>query len=171
MIRKLLVYFAVSLPLCACSNDIYLRDGVTDGDTFYLSQRALVDDDPALQSWVSYSLTRSTCQLGIGGPNPAREDSYDCELSARTDLLATWREKKQRRPAISDTYLDTLLAVQDAGFLQEYVDDQFGRRHWEKPDGLKTGEYDRWMSRHFPRHRSETRLIGSWNYARNVRRY
>ena len=167
---RYLLCLAFLLQLTACGNGIYLRDGVTDGDTFYLSQRALVDDDPVLQSWVSYSLTRSTCQLGIGGENPARASAFDCELSARIDLLSTWREKKFARPAISDDYLDTLLAVGDAGYLREYVDDQFGRRHWTKPDGLDTNEYARWMTQHFPRHKPETRLTGSWNYARDVQR-
>ena len=161
---------AILLTLAACSNDIYLRDGVTDGDTFYLSQRAFLDDDPALQSWVSYSLTRSTCQLELGSKNPARASAFDCEHSARVDLLSTWREKKFEQPAISDDYLDALLEVGDAGYLREYVDDQFGRRHWTKPEGLDSDEYDRWMARHLPRHKPETRLTGSWNYARNVQR-
>src|SRR5210317_45117 len=55
------------LPLLASGGDIYTRDGVTDGDTFYLAPRAWADDDPVLQSWVAYSLMKSTCQLEIGG--------------------------------------------------------------------------------------------------------
>ena len=109
-------------------------------------------------------------ELEIGGENPARVSAFDCELSARVDLLSTWREKKLEQPAISNDYLDTLLAVGDAGYLREYVDDQFGRRHWTKPDDLDTDDYDRWMAHHFPRHEPETRLTGSWNYARNVER-
>ena len=168
--NRYLLLFAILLALAACGNGIYLRDGVTDGDTFYLSQRALVDDDPVLQSWVSYSLTRSTCQLELGGKNPARASAFDCEHSARSDLLSTWREKKLEQPAITDDYLDALLAVGDAGYLREYVDDQFGRRHWTKPDDLDVDAYDRWLTRHFPHHKPETRLTGSWNYARNVQR-
>ena len=45
------------LGIVACNGEIYLRDGVTDGDTFYLANRTLADSDPALQSWASYSLT------------------------------------------------------------------------------------------------------------------
>ena len=54
------------LALTACSGEIYVRDGVTDGDTFYLAERALTDVVPALQSCVIYSIARSTCKLGIG---------------------------------------------------------------------------------------------------------
>ena len=63
----------VLFPVIASGGEIYTRDGVTDGDTFYLAPRAWADDDPVLQSWVAYSLMKSTCQLEIGGDNPARK--------------------------------------------------------------------------------------------------
>ena len=80
---RYLLLLAAALSTAACGSGIYLRDGVTDGDTFYLSQRALVDDDPVLQSWVSYSLTRSACQLGTDGENPARANSFGPVLRDR----------------------------------------------------------------------------------------
>ena len=163
-----LFLLAAALSTAACSSGIYLRDGVTDGDTFYLSQRALVDDDPVLQSWVSYSLTRSACQLGVDGENPARANSFDCEYSAREDLLSFWRTKKDLDEAIADRYLDTLVSVQDAGYLDEYVVHFFGRRKWATPDDLQMRAYRQWMSANFSQHKAETRLIGSWNYARIV---
>ena len=63
----MLRYLAISLCalLGACNSDIYVRDGVTDGDTFYLAQEAMHDPDPALQSWVSYSLMKCACQLEL----------------------------------------------------------------------------------------------------------
>ena len=82
--------------LGACHSDIYVREGVTDGDTFYLSHEAMFDPDPALQSWVAYSLTKSTCQLELGGENPARASSYGCELTARSHLLDAWDEQLAR---------------------------------------------------------------------------
>ena len=153
------------LPLAAaaCGGDVFLRDGVTDGDTFYLAQQALVDDDPALQSWVSYSLTRSTCQLTLGGDNPARQTSFDCELMARRHLLESWREREGR-----DDYLDDLAAIDEAGWLPEYVARHFARGHWTLPDDLEPAAYRRYERRHFPGHRPRTRWVGSWNYARLV---
>ena len=162
------LFLAIAASMAACNSGIYLRDGVTDGDTFYLSQRALADDDPVLQSWVSYSLTRSACQLNIDSANPARANTFACELSAREDLLSTWREKKGFDTAVADEYLDSLVSVQDAGFLEEYVMHYFGRRQWKNPVGLELRAYRRWMSANLPRHDAETRLIGSWNYARIV---
>ena len=55
--------FLLFAPLLASAGEIYTRDGVTDGDTFYLAPSAFANDDPAYQSWVTYSLMKSTCQL------------------------------------------------------------------------------------------------------------
>ena len=160
---------AVAALLAACNGEIYVRDGITDGDTFYLAERALTDDDPVLQSWVSYSLTRSTCQLRIGGENPARASSFDCELAAREHLLESWVEKKPRHTGASDPYLDQLAEIAEAGFLREYVAAYFARRNWQLPPDLDMPAFGAWRRAALSRHEPETRIIGSWNYARNVR--
>lgn len=155
--------------LLGCNGDIYLRDGVSNGDTFYLAPRALADPDPALQSWVSYSLSISACKLQLGGDNPARASSYGCELSARRLLLDTWSEKATRNPQVANVYLDDLLLVRDAGFLGEYVAYYFQQAHWELPGDLKEPDFNAWRRRHLRRHKPQTHLAGSWNYARRVR--
>ncbi|HLT90349.1 MAG TPA: hypothetical protein VKZ85_05320 [Woeseiaceae bacterium] len=156
---------AALAALAGCNGDIYLRDGVTDGDTFYLAEWALHDDDPVVQSWVSYSLMRSACQLMLGGDNPARATSFECELKAREHLLDTWKEIGA---AADDRYLDTLAGVQAAGYLEEYVWHFLGRRSWEPPAGLALAPFDDWRRRHLRGHVPETRWIGSWGYARGL---
>lgn len=165
------VIFALTLiaAVSACSSDIYLRDGVTDGDTFYLSQRALTDSGPVLQSWVSYSLTRSTCQLQRGGDNPARMNSFDCELTARRHLLDTWADHQESDGQILDRYLDELAEVREAGFLAEYVGRYFARKDWILPTALQPGEFRQWRRKNLRGHKTETRIIGAWNYARDVK--
>jgi len=150
----------------ACGRGVYLEDGVTDGDTFYLAEQALVDDDPVLQSWVTYSLSLSTCKLALGGENPARDSSFGCELTARRHLLESWEEK---RPPGGDDYLDTLLAVRDAGYLREYVVRHYRRPGWTLPEDLDMAGFRAYRGTHLGGHRPEKRLVGSWNYARNVR--
>lgn len=152
--------------LAGCSGEVYVRDGVTDGDTFYLARRAVTDGDPAYQSWVRYSLARSTCQLQLGGENPARESSFDCELASRRLLADAWRENAGL--LAEDPYLDELLIVDDAGYLEEYVAEAFRRRHWTLPDDLDRRGYRRWMRATLPDHRPETLITGSWNYARKA---
>jgi len=158
-----------ALALAGCNGGIYVRDGVTDGDTFYLADRAMSEDDPVYQSWVRYSLAPSTCQLQIGGDNPARASSFACELTARRLLADAWREKAGM--SVADPYLDELLLVDEAGYLEEYVATELRRRDWTIPGELETRTYRRWMRSTLPEHAPETRITGSWNYARNVSAY
>lgn len=164
--KPLLLVMPTLLLGVACNGEIYLQDGVTDGDTFYLAERALTDNDPVLQSWVSYSLALSTCQLAIGGDNPARASSFDCELLARRHLAEAWQDGRQHR---SDDYLDALVMVVEAGWLPEYVATNFARRHWVLPADANLRGYRDFAHAQLRGHRPVTRLIGSWNYARNVR--
>ena len=154
----------VLASLCGCNTAIYTRDGVTDGDTFYLAPRAYSDDDPVLQSWVTYSLVRSACQLEMGGDNPARNSNYGCELTARQHLLDTWEEQRAEHAAASDAYLDELLRVREAGFLDEYTVRYFGRDHWRVPAEVRVPAFRDWQRVHLRDHRPQTRIIGSWNY-------
>jgi hypothetical protein len=162
--RKRIVWLyclAFALTAAGCSSNVYLRDGVTDGDTFYLAPRALTDGDPVLQSWVVYSLIRSGCQLEVGGENPARVNTYGCELKARRNLLDSWL-KNGKRP---DPYLDTLLAVRRAGFLEEYVVYYFGKESWQVPNEVDMDAFRDWRRSSLRRHKPETHLVGSWGYA------
>jgi len=165
---RLLSLLSIIAATAACGGDTYLHDGVTDGDTFYLADRALTDADPALQSWVSYSLARSTCQLQIGGDNPARASSFDCELIARRLLLDTWSEQKALRSGAQDDYLDDLSAVRSAGYLDEYVARYFKQRHWELPRDLDSSGFNKWRRSRLRHHKPQMTIVGSWNYAKNV---
>ena len=152
------------LPLAALGGEIYTRDGVTDGDTFYLAPQAHSDDDPVLQSWVAYSLMKSTCQLEIGGENPARNSSYGCEFTARQHLVDAWERQRAEHPDAADSYLDSLLRVREAGFLDEYTVHYFGKRHWQVPVEVTLDKFRAWKRENLRGHRPATRIIGSWNY-------
>jgi hypothetical protein len=152
------------LPLTALGGEIFTRDGVTDGDTFYLAPHAITDDDPVLQSWVSYSLTRSACQLELGGDNPARNSDYGCEYTARQHLVETWEAQRAEHEGVSDPYLDDLLRVRNAGFLDEYTVRYFGKKHWSVPAEVDVPAFRRWQREHLRGHKPRTRIIGSWNY-------
>ena len=161
-----IVVLAAVLALGSCSADIYLRDGVTDGDTFYLSPTAMTSADPVTQSWVSYSLTVSTCQLTIGATNPARASSFVCELTARRHLLATWSEQQAAaKNAGTARYLNQLQLAAEAGFLQEYVAYFHARPGWILPVDLRLDAFRQWRRIHLKGHKPKTRLKGSWGYA------
>src|SRR5210317_1767227 len=153
------------LPLVASGGEIYTRDGVTDGDTFYLAPRAFADDDPVLQAWVAYSLMKSTCELEIGGENPARNSDYGCEFTARQHLLDAWEKQRTEHEEAAYPYLYDLTRVREAGFLDEYTVHYFGRKHWQVPAEVNVDDFLRWQRKNLRRHNPQTRLIGSWNYA------
>ena len=152
------------LAAAGCNTSIYTRDGVTDGDAFYLAPQAHSNDDPVLQSWVAYSLMKSTCQLELGGPNPARNSDYGCEFTARRHLVEAWASQRAEHPEASDAYLDALLRVRDAGFLDEYTVQYFGRDHWQVPAEVRVADFHAWRRANLGRHKPQTRIIGSWNY-------
>lgn len=152
------------LALTGCNPSIYTSNGVTDGDTFYLAPRAWADDDPVLQSWVTYSLVRSACQLELGGDNPSRNSDYGCEFTARQHLLDSWVAQRAEHDGAVDPYLDTLLRVRDAGFLDEYTVHYFGRSDWLVPVEVRVDEFRRWQRSNLPGHKPQMRIIGSWNY-------
>lgn len=158
-----LVIFPLLL-LAACNSEIYTRDGVTDGDSFYLAPRAFEDDSPVLQSWVAYSLMKSTCQLEVGGEIPARVSDYGCEVTARRHLLETWEQQRLQHDGVTDAYLDSLIDVRDAGFLHEYTAHYFGRKDWQLPIELRADDFRLWRRKHLRRHRPETHVVGSWGY-------
>ena len=150
--------------LCACNGDIYVRDGVTDGDTFYLAPAAHTDSDPVLQSWVAYSLARSVCQLEMGGDNPARQSSFACELKAREVLVDAWGEHRALNPGLGDAYLDALLDVNSAGYLGEYTAEYLYREGWQVPAQPGARSFRDWRRQNLRGHRPQTRLIGFWGW-------
>ena len=162
MIRTAIMLAA--LLTTSCSNGVYVRDGVTDGDRFHVSEQALLDQDPVVQSWSAYSLTKSVCQLEIGGDNPARANSFGCEFSSRLALLDTWDKMREENPNLQDAYLNTLADVRDAGFLDEYVVYYFGKRAWNVPAELERDDFGQWRRRYLRGHRPVTRIVGSWTY-------
>ena len=156
--------FLILLPLAALGSEIFTRDGVTDGDTFYLAPRAYSDDDPVLQSWVTYSLMKSACQLEIGGDNPARNSDYGCEFTARRHLVEAWEAQLAEHEGAADSYLDDLFRIREAGFLDEYTVHYFGKSHWQVPAEVRVDDFRAWRQKNLRRHRPQTRIIGSWNY-------
>lgn len=158
-------FVAVSLFLLGCS-DTYVRQGVTDGDTFFLAPLAHTSDDPVVASWVRYSLVRSACQLAIDGENPARSNSYECEIKARHQLVEAWRNDERAASSAEGEYLNTLARVVDAGYLKEYTAHYLVERGWKLPSDIRADAFNRWRRQHLQRHRPRTRLIGYWGYRR-----
>ncbi len=163
MIRIILLLMTVLVA--ACHSEIYVRNGVTDGNRFHVSTQDLLDEDPVLQSWVAYSMAKSICQLEIGGDSPARANSYGCELSSRNILLDTWVERRSQNPQLNDDYLNTLAMVREFAYLDEYVVRYFGKKDWFVPAEVDEESFHNWQRRHLSGHKPYTRIVGSWSYS------
>lgn len=154
----------VLVALSACSGEIYLRDDVTDGDSFNISSTHAASQDPVTQSWIRYSLARSVCQLRMDTDNPARASSFECERNARRHLATAWTEYTDANRDLYDPYLNDLRFVRNSGYLDEYVAHFFGQPDWTLPGDLDMRRFHRWRKQELQDHDAVTHLIGSWSY-------
>ena len=76
-----------------------------------------------LALWGSYGIALATAAEKLG------HDDFAAELEARTFLADAWK-KDRASTAARDPYLDTLVAVRDAGFMPEYVLAFLTRQGW-----------------------------------------
>lgn len=159
--------------MAGCDGRIYVRDGVTDGNRFSLPTTLAQETDPVVHAWAAYSLAKSICQLEMGGSNPARNSSLDCEVSAREALAERWRELIADR-AISGTtvkadretdYLEQNAEMHAAGVLDGYSWRFLRRRGWRQPSSEVLHKFDEWSEKYLEvQHKPYTRIIGSWGY-------
>lgn len=76
---------------------------------------------------------------------------FKAELSARTALASNiWAKFKAKDPEAIDEYLDSLLQLEAAGFMAEYVWKYHYRSGWKKPEALREAEFEEWRSRELP---------------------
>src|ERR1044071_696457 len=83
-----------------------------------------LDDNTSTEvaaAWFMYGTAATVAYFDLRervGREDLSPDDYSVELAGRTALADYWREATDRKP---DTYLDKLVAVQAAGFMEEYV--------------------------------------------------
>jgi hypothetical protein len=80
-------------------------------------------------------------------------------------LLDTWERKLAQNPDIRDDYLETLTAIRDAGYLDEYTVHYYGDEVWQVPIEVDVDDFVSWKRDHLGGHKPEKRIIGSWSYS------
>lgn len=159
--------FALSLALClttvGCGVQVYDWGGEGRGQAFHVPAGAAMNKSPIVQSWVAYSLARSACKLEMGGDEPSRNDSFECEFRPRRVLAKRWARGGDSRE--TDEYLDLVERIRQDGLLEEYVWHYFRRPGWVEPEGLETRRFEDFRQAELRWHRPRTRIIGYWSKA------
>lgn len=78
---------------------------------------------------------------------------YEQEVYARGKAASFWKTSKQVGGQEADPGLDALEAIEDAGFMREYVWTYLKRPGWNEPEGLRLKEFESWMRERLPDHR------------------
>ena len=134
-------YSAISIAVCAlCVACAPGRGGHRqDGDptsnvdvvSVELDPRAAAAGPATMTSWLVYAAAKRSLidtRVAAGG----RTDDFSIEASAREALVDHWRSQ-QATASTSEPYLDRLVEVADAGYLDEYVIAAFGEPGWTIP--------------------------------------
>ena len=104
--------------------------------------------------WGEYGSARveTNLRLMVEGHSNGSLDDYEVELDGRRALANAWRAKRAAASTVPDEYLDALLQVESAGFLEEYVLENFAKPGWTVPAtalaSVDLPAYRSWQRKH-----------------------
>ena len=154
--RRILYGFAVALVISCTGHPI------PDSDS---KIRIIVDPSTpkeVLAPWLIYAGTRAHwIEKKFFDQNPGvrlYQYTFAEEVEARMYCVRLWRDVKAK-DGVRNRYLDDLITVMDAGFLEEYVWTYFRDSNWKESNILRLVEFDHWQSLHLRGHEPETRAV------------
>lgn len=121
-----------------------------------LAKEVRVIVDPAIMqgpggaAWLAYGAGKAAAHERAAGSAAGNgtADDFPVELAGRAALALAWRIARAGESPPSDAYLDKLVAIDDAGYLEEYVLATFGAPGWVVPApvlaGLDPAGFSRW---------------------------
>jgi hypothetical protein len=129
----------------------------TGEPSLIVSPEILKYDEGARAAWMAYGITKLGVLRGqVSGLSARRASDYGIELEAHTTMLSVWKHRRAEGAA-PDAYLDTLMDVERAGFLEEYVLISFGEPGWTLPASalasLDWTGFFAWAKSHLGKHR------------------
>jgi hypothetical protein len=156
--RKILVFSAICLMLClslATAQEPEPRYVV-------LLDETLLDDnaDSAVSAaWLSYALSHvNWVKDNYVDKDPVTDYklTFDEELLCRNNMVQVWFEIQEKTPGLKDSYLDEMLLVRNAGFLDEYVWTYHSQEGWPLPKDLQLEEFNVWLDENLNQHQPTT---------------
>lgn len=127
-----------------------------------LLDESLMDEgtNPSIAAaWYAYALSHANwISEHYKDKDPAKDYklAFEEELLCRGNLVQVWYELKEKTPDLKDIYLDEMVTVRDAGFLEEYIWTYHSDEGWPLPENLQLEEFDAWMAENLPEHHPET---------------
>lgn len=142
-IKLALLSIGLSCLLFSCTSQ-----KTKPNSTITINPNALNNSTADIGFWMVFALSQNSC----AETHPAYSyGEFSCSFKLATLMLAT-NEEKQTKEKESQFQRD-LKAVIDAGFLDEYLFQEYQQAHWFIPPKLRTNEYQSWKMQHIPNHK------------------
>jgi hypothetical protein len=127
------------------------------------SQTIFLEPDPSLGKeegtvWLGYLMAlaaNADKRANTLKPGPL-VPTFDEEVAARKAVAQIYRESRQSDDRIDLPYFSTLVMVDDAGFIPEYIWVYLRNKAWAEPSRLRLSEFEKWRERHLQGHTGQT---------------
>ncbi|RHW74573.1 lysozyme inhibitor LprI family protein [Colwellia sp. RSH04] len=113
--------------------------------------KSILNDKNAMHGWLFYGMALKTWPIELeesGQPN-----LYKRELFARSKTAQIWQELKANKAVTPDKYLDELVIIYEAGFMEEYVW-AYIRKSGRTQNNLKLDKFKQWIFVNLPDHKA-----------------
>ena len=138
------VLFAL-FPLISCS--VYNQPAPTN--QVYFGQQIFANRNTA-PGWFAYGMALSSWE-----PNYLENGTlnyFDREVFARAEAARIWKQMREKESVKADKDLDALWAVNDVGYMPEYVWTYLKRRSFRNPGNLRLSEFKVWAKVNLQQH-------------------
>ena len=98
-------------------------------------------------AWISYGAALALQAKADGLPpgHGVWEPTFGAEVRARESQVAVWKEISAKQP-VDYPFMTKMVRIMDAGFMREYVWENYRQLDWVEPKDLRLKEYEAWAS-------------------------
>ena len=117
--------------------------------------------EQVMSAWLGYAMARANWiseHVDVKSPEAKLYTrTLEEEVAGRDSLATIWGELKEKQQGLTDSYLDQLHKVKEAGLLREYVWANLRSSAWpSEPADLQLARYADWAKLNLPGHKVET---------------
>ena len=120
------------------------------GNKVYFSQKIFADKN-ASPGWLAYGIGLSSWEPSY--LSNGKLNYFDREVFARSEAATIWKQLRKKGSVEADKDLDALWAVNDAGYMKEYLWVYLKRRSWQDPGNLRLEAFRVWAKENLQQHK------------------